>query len=69
MSQTTTSNWLLADRANGELMTELRSSGRFGGPLYSQTVIADGDWHHVGLTCDGSNRILYVDDVEVARDT
>jgi hypothetical protein len=29
----------------------------------------DGAWHRVGLTWDGSNRILYVDDVEVARDT
>jgi len=69
MSQTGAANWLLADPADGELMTELKSSGRFGGPLYSQTVITDGDWHRVGLTWDGSTRILFVDDVEVAKDT
>jgi hypothetical protein len=34
----------------------------------SQAVITDGDWHRVGFTWDGSNRILYVDDVEVAKD-
>jgi N-acetylneuraminic acid mutarotase len=69
ISQSGGANWLSADPADGTLMTELRSSGRFGGPLYSQTVIIDGDWHRVGLTWDGSYRILYVDDVEVAGDT
>ena len=69
ISQTTAANWLLADPADGELMTELKSSGRFGGPLFSQAVITDGDWHRVGLTWDGSTRILFVDDVEVAKDT
>ena len=51
-------------------MTELKYMGRTGGrSLSSQAVIADGNWHHVGLTWDGNNRILYVDSVEVARDT
>jgi hypothetical protein len=41
-----------------------------GGPsLFSQAVITDGNWHRVGLTWDGKNRILYADDVEVAKDT
>ena len=62
-------NWLLADPAEGKLMTELKSTGQFGRTLISDTVITDGDWHRVGLTWDGSNRILYVDDVEVAKDT
>jgi hypothetical protein len=31
-------------------------------------VITDGDWHRIGLVSDGSNRILYVDDVQVASD-
>jgi hypothetical protein len=69
IGQANGANWLWANPADGTLMTELRSSGRLGGPLYSQTVITDGDWHRVGVTWDGSNRILYVDDVEVARDT
>jgi hypothetical protein len=32
-------------------------------------VITDGNWHRVGFVWDGSQRILYVDDVEVAIDT
>jgi len=35
----------------------------------SKAIIADGMWHRVGFVRDGINRILYVDDVEVARDT
>ncbi|MCH7556299.1 MAG: hypothetical protein IIB56_02455, partial [Planctomycetes bacterium] len=33
------------------------------------TVVTDGDWHRVGFVRDGRDRILYVDDIEVARDT
>ena len=57
------------DPADGKLMTELRSSGQSPSLLRSQTVIADGQWHRVGLVWDGSNRILYADDAEVAKDT
>lgn len=42
---------------------------RTSGPLISETTITDGDWHRVGITWDGSNRILYVDDTAVAQDT
>jgi hypothetical protein len=62
-------NWLLTDPQAGALMTELKGSGRSGGPLQSQTVITDDDWHHLGFVWDGSIRTLYVDDVEVAKDT
>ena len=62
-------HWLLADPAEGKLMTRLKSGGRSGSPLSSQTVIADGQWHCIGLAWDGSYRALYVDDVEVAKDT
>jgi N-acetylneuraminic acid mutarotase len=65
----TGSAWLSTDPAEGKLMTELQDPGQTGGPLASQTVVTDGGWHRVGLTWDSSNRILYVDDVEVARDT
>ena len=57
------------EQAGGKLMTELRSPGRSGGPLVSQSVITDDNWRRIGLVWDGSNRILYVDDVEVAKDT
>jgi hypothetical protein len=60
-------NWLAAD-AKGNLMTELKCTGRSAGPLHSETVINDGKWHCVGLVCDGSHRKLYVDGIEVTQD-
>ena len=69
ISQKGGANWLLADPIDGRLMTELKGTGRFGQPLISDAVIADDQWHLVGLTWDGSNRTLYVDDVEVTADT
>jgi len=32
------------------------------------TSITHGAWHRIGLVWDGSNRILYVDGAEAARD-
>jgi len=66
ISQTGGMNWLGADTPNGWLITELKASGRSGVPLRLQTVITDDNWHRVGLSWDGKNRILYVDDIEVA---
>ena len=62
-------NWLSADPIGGFLMTEIRSGSRFGAPLQSETTITDGHWHRLGFVWDGANRILYVDDVQVAEDT
>jgi hypothetical protein len=64
--------WLGMDALGGNLMTGLVPPplGRFiPQPLDSQTVITDGQWHHIGLVWDGSYRILYADGVEVAKDT
>jgi hypothetical protein len=69
ISQEGRSDWLLADTTEGGLMTELKFLFKPSRALQSQTVITDGDWHRVGLSWDGSNRILYVDDVEVVSDT
>ena len=69
VSQAGSANWLMADSSAGALMTQLREGGRKGRDLLSPVVITDGEWHRVGLTWDGSNRVLYVDNVEVARDT
>ncbi len=69
ISQTDDANWLLVDPSGGNLMTELKGTGRGAAALLSQTAITDGNWHRVGFVWDGSDRILYVDDVEVARDT
>ena len=37
-------------------------------PLRSDTVIADDQWHHVGVSWDGVRRTLYVDGIAVAED-
>jgi hypothetical protein len=70
MSQQGGINWMQAND-DGALMTELtKSGGRAKGvSLSSETVVTDGNWHRLGFTWDGTNRILYVDDIEVARDT
>jgi N-acetylneuraminic acid mutarotase len=68
VSQQATADWLATD-AEGNLMTELKGTGRSAGPLYSETVITDGQWHRIGFVWDGSNRILYVDGITVAEDT
>jgi Tol biopolymer transport system component len=69
ISQTGGANWLSASPAEGKLMTELMAADRFGRALISEVVITDGAWHHAGLAWDGSNRKLYVDGVEVVKDT
>jgi len=71
ISQADGSDWLSADTSEGKLMTRLMSlpGGRFPPqPLVSEFVITDGVWHRVGFVWDGSGRMLYVDDAEVARD-
>ena len=65
-SQQFASNWLAID-TEGNLMTELKGAGRSTGPLFSEAVITDGQWHRIGLVWDGSNRTLYVDGVAVAE--
>lgn len=68
LSQEEGVGWLLTD-AQGRLMTELISSGRRpGDPLFSETIVTDGNWHRVGLVWDSEYRSLYVDDELVATD-
>jgi 7,8-dihydropterin-6-yl-methyl-4-(beta-D-ribofuranosyl)aminobenzene 5'-phosphate synthase len=69
LSQAGGANWVIAGDPGGALITELKGSGRNGKPLVSETIITDGNWHRVGFVWDGANRILYVDEIEVARDT
>jgi len=69
LSQADGASWLCTDSVEGNLMTELKASGRgAGGPLLSQTVITGGEWHRLGLVWNGSYRYLYVDGAEVAKD-
>jgi hypothetical protein len=69
LSQENGANWLMAGTPDGALKTDLKPAGRQAKSLTSTTVITDGAWHRVGLVWDGSNRILYVDDIEVVKDT
>jgi subtilisin family serine protease len=68
LSQPKAADWLMAG-LDGGFKTGLTGAGRRGKTLASPTVITDDAWHRIGLVWDGSNRILYVDDVEVAKDT
>jgi hypothetical protein len=68
LSQQTGVNWLLIDD-DGTLMTDLASAGRSSSPLYSETVITDGNWHRVSFVWDGAQRSLYVDGAHIATDT
>lgn len=68
LSQERGADWLIVG-SEGGLKTSLKSSGRFGKTLAAPALITDGAWHRVGFVWDGSNRILYVDDIEAARDT
>ena len=49
-------------------MTELNGPGQSDGPLLSETVITDDQWHRIGLVWDGLRRMLYADGVVVAED-
>lgn len=69
ISQRGGANWLCTDPLDGNLITELKGTGRSASPLQSQTIITDDNWHHIGLVWDGSHRMLYVDEVAVAEDT
>jgi len=63
------SAWLWADSSYGRLITRLMHPPF--DPLVSESVITDGQWHHVGLVYDFDDfhRRLYVDGAEVAKDT
>jgi hypothetical protein len=70
LSQIDGANWLSADPSEGKFMTELvpptvRSPLP---PLVSETIITDGNWHHIGFIWYGVHRTLYVDGVVVAED-
>jgi Tol biopolymer transport system component len=55
--------------SDGKLMTGF--SEMYFGALVSETVVTDGQWHHVGFEYDMDtlHRRLYVDGVQVAEDT
>jgi len=63
--------WLGADPLLGKLMTGLvpPAAVRFvPQALVSESVITDGQWHHIGFAWDGSYRTLYMDGTEIAKD-
>jgi len=62
------STWLGTDPSDGTFITTLMEIPF--GPLGSETIITDDQWHHIGLVYDLDllRRHLYVDGVEVAAD-
>ena len=60
--------WLGMEPSDGRLMSGLMDI--FFGPLESELVVTNGQWHHVGLVYDRTamKRYLYVDGAEVAVD-
>jgi len=69
VSQFGAADWLYLNQY-GMLTTDLMSSDRKNGKsLTSSAFVLDDQWHRVVLTWDGTNRVLGVDGVEVARDT
>lgn len=69
ISQAEGANWLLSDSSSGNLMTNLKGSGRSGKALITDTVVTDGNWHRIGFVWDGAYRALYIDDILIAEDT
>jgi gluconolactonase len=70
LSQKESADWLSTDQVEGKLFTNISpQKGRTPiPPLVTEVIVTDGDWHHVSLVWDGSERILYVDGFESARD-
>jgi len=63
-------DWLAMDLQFGHLQTNLKGMDTAADVLQADTpAVTDDVWHHVGFTWDGSARALYVDGIEVARDT
>ena len=71
ISQKSGANWLSTDPNTGWLTTEIKDPQESGDTPIPQNAITDGQWHRVGLVCDGSKPTLhlYVDDVEVTQAT
>ena len=67
LSRSNGAKWLHLNPADGCLATELKNPTGGSVPLVSTAVIADGQWHRIGLVWDGKDRILYADEKEVAR--
>ena len=64
--------WLGITASDGNLMTGLvppKVGRSVIFPLESLSLITDGLWHHVGFVWDDAYRSLYVDGIEVAKDT
>jgi hypothetical protein len=61
--------WLGINPSDGNLMAGF--SAMYFGALVSETVITDGQWHHVGFVYDTDtfHRRLYLDGAQVAEDT
>jgi serine/threonine protein kinase/Tol biopolymer transport system component len=68
LSHNGTTDWLLANPIDGSLMSKLTSVAQPLAIGTSEVVITDGKWHRIAVVWDGTDRILYADGKEVARD-
>jgi hypothetical protein len=68
ISQSGATDWLYLNQF-GMLTTDLKSSGKDGRSLTSDAYLLDDQWHRVAMVWDGTNRSLYADGAEVAKDT
>jgi serine/threonine protein kinase len=68
LSQFGAADWLYLNQF-GMLTTDLKASGPSGKSLSSDAYLLEDQWHRVALVWDGTNRALYADGVEVAKDT
>lgn len=74
-----TDNWALIDfdrseffdvfiHGNGEVGFSTSGNGLTTDDFTSGITVNDGNWHYIAAVYDGTDKILYVDGVEVARD-
>lgn len=73
-------NWAILDfdrsdffnvyiHGNGQLAFSTQGSGGINDFTATGPAVNDGQWHHVAAVYDGTDKILYVDGVEVSRVT
>jgi hypothetical protein len=61
--------WVKGGMPSQVIFSQAGLSDWLGADTTNGSLMTELNWHRIGLVWDGSNRILYVDDVEVASDT
>jgi len=62
--------WALYFSASGKLVGLIQQGATiFSNPIDSLNVWLDGTWHHIAMTWNGTNCVIYADGEQVATDT